>query len=69
MKIIKIEKAEIKFKCDKSVNHTDGKALRGFIGNKFENRVEFHQHIGKKFVYQHPMIQYKKGCLAQRDKT
>ncbi len=38
---------------------SDGRAVRGFFGNLYKNRPEFHSHFGDKLIYKHPLIQYK----------
>ncbi|MGV8122039.1 MAG: CRISPR-associated endonuclease Cas6 [Candidatus Xenobiia bacterium LiM19] len=60
--LLKIEKAEVWITFDKSLNEEifkDGRAVRGFFGNLFANIPEFHGHDGNKFLYSHPLIQYK----------
>lgn len=56
--MIKAEKTEIWITCDKPLNG-DGTAIRGFFGNLYRNRPEFHGHKGDELVYKHPLIQYK----------
>lgn len=56
---MKIEKTEVRFICDQSLQTNMAKAIRGFFGNLFKNRPEFHGHIGNKLIYKHPLIQYK----------
>lgn len=56
---MKIEKTEIWMTCDKALQFSDGRAVRGFFGNLYRNRPEFHGHIGDKLIYKHPLIQYK----------
>lgn len=53
-----IEKTEIWITCEKPLEG-DGKAVRGFFGNLYRNRPEFHGHRGDELVYKHPLIQYK----------
>ena len=55
---MKIEKTELWITCDKPLEG-DGRAIRGFLGNLYRNRSEFHGHLGDKFTYKHPLIQYK----------
>lgn len=55
---MKIEKTEIWITCEKPLEG-DGKAVRGFFGNLYRSRPEFHGHLGDKLVYKHPLIQYK----------
>ncbi|MBI5326918.1 MAG: hypothetical protein HZB80_01280 [Deltaproteobacteria bacterium] len=55
---MKIEKTEIWITCERPVE-ADGTAVRGFFGNIYRNRAEFHGHIGEDLVYKHPLIQYK----------
>jgi len=56
---MKMEKAELWISCRDPLEFPDGKALRGFFGNLYTNRPEFHQHIGDYLIYSHPLIQYK----------
>lgn len=56
---MKMEKAELWISCRDPLEFPDGKALRGFFGNLYANRPEFHQHIGDYLIYSHPLIQYK----------
>lgn len=53
------EVTEISFITDRAINPEYAKKLRGFFGNYYRNRFEFHQHIGKSLLYRHPLIQYK----------
>jgi hypothetical protein len=54
-----LEKTEIWITTEKPLELTDGRAIRGFFGNLYGNRSEFHGHRGDKLVYKHPLIQYK----------
>ena len=45
--------------CDQSLRETDARFLRGFFGQRYQNRVEFHHHGPSGLLYQHPLIQYK----------
>lgn len=56
---MKIEKTEIWITCEKALQFSDGRTVRGFFGNLYKNRSEFHGHIGDKLIYKHPLIQYK----------
>lgn len=56
--MMKLEKVEINFVCEKPIN-CGVAALRGFFGNLYKNRPEFHGHVGRKLIYKHPLIQYK----------
>lgn len=53
-----IEKTEIWITCEKTIEG-DGTAVRGFFGNMYRNRPEFHGHRGDELIYKHPLIQYK----------
>lgn len=53
-----IEKTEIWITCERPIE-ADGTAIRGFFGNMYRNRPEFHGHRGNELVYKHPLIQYK----------
>ncbi|OIN97602.1 hypothetical protein AUJ66_02650 [Candidatus Desantisbacteria bacterium CG1_02_38_46] len=64
--VIKIEKTEIWMTCREPLAPStdadtvcDGRAVRGFFGNLYRNRPEFHGHLGDKLIYRHPLIQYK----------
>ena len=37
----------------------DGRAVRGFFGDQYKSRPEFHGHLDGKLIYRHPLIQYK----------
>ena len=66
MEPMKIEKTELWITCEWPLGFPDGKALRGFFGNLYRNRPEFHQHNGNQLIYRHPLIQYniiKKSAL------
>jgi len=63
---MKIEKTELWITCEEPLEFPDGKALRGFFGNLYRNRPEFHHHNGNQLIYRHPLIQYniiKKSAL------
>lgn len=45
--------------CDQSLKENDARYLRGFFGQRYKNRAEFHHHGPNGLVYQHPLIQYK----------
>ena len=53
-----IEKTELWITCDTPLQG-DGRALRGFFGNLYRNRPEFHNHSGDRLLYRHPLVQYK----------
>jgi len=55
---MKIEKTEVWITCERPVE-ADGTAVRGFFGNMYRQRPEFHGHRGDELVYKHPLIQYK----------
>ncbi len=54
-----IEKTEIWITTEKALDLSDGRAVRGFFGNLYRNRPEFHHHSGNNLIYSHPLIQYK----------
>ncbi len=54
----KIEKTEVWITCETPLEG-DGRTVRGFFGNLYRNRPEFHNHFGEKLLYRHPLIQYK----------
>lgn len=56
---MKIEKTEIWITCESALQLSDGRAIRGFFGNMYGTRQEFHGHRGDTLIYKHPMIQYK----------
>lgn len=59
---MKIEKTEIWITCERPLlfdTLRDGRAIRGFFGNLYKNRPEFHGHKGNELIYKHPLIQYK----------
>ena len=45
--------------CDQSLKENDARFFRGFFGQRYKNRVEFHHHGPSGLLYQHPLIQYK----------
>lgn len=53
-----IEKTELWITCEKIIEG-DGTAVRGFFGNIYKNRPEFHGHREDELIYKHPLIQYK----------
>ena len=53
-----IEKTELWIVCEKPLEG-DGRAVRGFFGDLYRNRPEFHNHLGQRLIYRHPLIQYK----------
>lgn len=57
--MIKIEKTEVWITIESTLQLSDGRAIRGFFGNLYKNRPEFHGHRGNKLIYKHPFIQYK----------
>lgn len=56
-----IEKTEVWFILANSLDSrcTDGRAVRGFFGDQYKSRPEFHGHLDGKLIYRHPLIQYK----------
>ncbi len=54
-----LEKAILRLKCEIKLVHTDSLSLRGYFGNLYRNRPEFHGHYQNEFIYKHPLIQYK----------
>jgi len=62
--IVKFEKVEMWLVCGSTLGSdagplVDGRAIRGFFGNLYRNRPEFHGHGEKGLIYRHPLIQYK----------
>jgi len=54
-----IECASVLIELVKKINARDATPLRGFFGRIYNNRSEFHGHMGDRFIYKHPLIQYK----------
>ena len=56
-----IEKTEVWFILANSLESScvDGRAVRGFFGDQYKSRPEFHGHLDGKLIYKHPLIQYK----------
>ncbi len=44
---MKIEKTETWITCESALEFSDGKTIRGFFGNLYKNRTEFHGHKGE----------------------
>ncbi len=44
---------------DRALKENDARFLRGFFGQRYKNRVEFHHHSPSGLLYQHPLVQYK----------
>lgn len=55
---MEVEKTEIWITCERPIE-ADGTAVRGFFGNRYRQRPEFHGHREDELVYKHPLIQYK----------
>lgn len=49
----------LKFKTDKKILYSDLLQIRGFLGNKFIENTDFHNHINNGLNYKYPSIQYK----------
>ena len=45
--------------CKRPLRNVETPQLRGFFGNLYRNRAEFHHHGNMGLLYQHPLIQYK----------
>jgi len=56
---MKLEKTEIWIATENALPFTDGRTIRGFLGNMYKSRSEFHGHKGDDLIYRHPLIQYK----------
>ena len=54
-----IEVTTLTLCCDRSLQVEEARQLRGFFGQKYRNRPEFHHHGPAGLVYHHPLIQYK----------
>lgn len=55
---MKIRTAQITFN-DLNLPSRLAPKLRGYISNKYPQFIETHNHIGNKFIYNYPVIQYK----------
>ena len=53
---MQIEKTEIWIDLENISEAKDARSIRGFFGNVYKNRPEFHGHDGKKYIYKHPLI-------------
>ncbi len=49
----------VKFFTKKRIPYNEISKIRGYIGNKFIEHPEFHNHLEKNFNYSYPSIQYK----------
>ena len=45
--------------CMRPLQNNETPKLRGFFGNLYRNRAEFHHHGNTGLIYRHPLIQYK----------
>ena len=45
--------------CMRPLQNKETPKLRGFFGNLYRNRAEFHHHGDTGLIYRHPLIQYK----------
>ena len=48
----------VKFFTKKRIPYNEISKIRGYIGNKFIEHPEFHNHLEKNFNYSYPSIQY-----------
>ena len=55
----KIEYSNISMACDQPLSFEAARQLRGFFGQRYQNRPEFHHHGVNGLIYRHPLIQYK----------
>jgi len=46
-----LEKTEIWITTENPLELSDGRAIRGFFGNLYKNRPEFHGHMGSKLCF------------------
>jgi hypothetical protein len=52
--------AVFKFITEENFVQSDAEKLRGFMGNKYQDNVLFHNHLSLyEFLYKSPLIQYK----------
>jgi len=54
-----VELTEITISSDRVIQQDFAPKLRGFFGNYYRDRFEFHHHLGERLLYRHPLIQYK----------
>ena len=57
--INQIEVTTIIICCNRPLLSTESRQLRGFFGQRYRNRPEFHHHGHNGLIYRHPLIQYK----------
>lgn len=50
---------DITLYCVRPLQNNETPKLRGFFGNLYRNRAEFHHHGDTGLIYRHPLIQYK----------
>lgn len=58
----RVEKTELWITCEKPLEG-DGRAVRGFFGNLYRNRPEFHHHISDTLIYRHSSLQLKPNMV------
>lgn len=56
---MKTEFTTLSLCCERSLQEHEARLLRGFFGQQYKNRPEFHHHGQEGLIYQHPLIQYK----------
>ena len=54
-----IELTTLTLCCARPLNDHEAIQLRGFFGERYRNRPEFHHHGQAGLIYRHPLIQYK----------
>lgn len=58
MLIIKLKIIYIKYPTI-TIEKREASKIRGFFGSNFTENIEMHNHLGDKFLYSYPKIQYK----------
>jgi hypothetical protein len=56
---IQLEYTALTLCCDRPLADHEAVQLRGFFGQRYQNRPEFHHHGQQGLIYKHPLIQYK----------
>lgn len=54
-----MEVVYLSLRLEKELIFEDARKIRGFFGDYYKNRPEFHHHGEKGLIYHHPLIQYK----------
>ena len=59
MLVTRCDLTTITLYCMRPLQNNETPKLRGFFGNLYRNRAEFHHHGDTGLIYRHPLIQYK----------